>query len=587
MSKKRRAGINSTNILFGIIAATLLLGFIGLGAAGAQDKRPGIRFEISFVDSLEKRPVTGRMFVAISPTADMEPRIAAYNSARRRDARVPFFAADVDQLQPAAAAVIDATSIGFPYMSLDQLPAGDYYVQAVFNVYTQFHRSDGHILWAHMDQWEGQRWGFSPGNFLSETQRVHLDPKQSQTVTISLTKIIPPIEVPKDTEWVKRIKFQSKILSAFWGHPFYLGATVLLPKGYAEQPNVHYPVVYQQSHFTLDPAFDFTTEQATGPDVFAAMRKQAAGERESGYDFYKSWSSDNFPRMIAVIFQHPTPYFDDSYAVNSANNGPYGDAIMQELIPYLEEHFRMIRKPYARVLTGCSTGGWESLALQVYHPEFFGGTWTLYPDPVDFRKYGLMNAYDDDNAFIPPNAPFNAPERMFQQTPDAQPVGSTRQISQMEFASGTHDRSGAQIDIWDATYGPVGNDGYPKPLWDHLTGKVDNSIAFYMRDHGYDLRQYIETNWPKIGPQLVGKLRIYCGDMDHFYLAGAVYLLEDFLKNTKNPYYGGEFVYGRPMKGHGWQPMTNAELIRMMADHIAKNAPQGDDISAWKGKPKS
>ena len=554
-----------------------------LFTAHAQQNGSRVRFEVSFPSSVRNEPITGRMFVAISPTSDPEPRIAAYNSARRRDARVPFFAVDVDQLKPAQPAVIDATSIGFPYMSLSQLPAGDYYVQGVLNVYTQFHRTDGHVIWAHMDQWEGQRWGFSPGNLLSEPQKVHLDPKQSVTVKITLTRIIPPIEVPKDTEWVKRIKIQSQVLTAFWGHPMFLGATVLLPKGYADHPDVSYPVVYVQSHFALSPPFDFATEPSNGPNLFAAMEKQAAGRRESGYEFYQSWNSDAFPRVIAVTFQHPTPYFDDSYAVNSANNGPYGDAIMQELIPYLEAHFRMVPKEYARVLTGGSTGGWESLALQVYHPDFFGGTWTMYPDPVDFRKYGMVNAYDDDNAFIVPSAPINAPERMFQQNPDGQAVASIRQISQMEYASGTHDRSGAQIDIWDAVYGPVGDDGYPEPLWNHLTGHIDHSVADYMRDHGYDLRDYLQTNWPRIGPQLVGKLRLYCGDMDNFYLAGAVYLLEDFLTSTKEPYYGGELVYGRPMKGHGWQPMTNAELIRMMADQIARNAPAGEHVESWKG----
>jgi hypothetical protein len=554
-----------------------------LFTAHAQQNGSRVRFEVSFPSSVRNEPITGRMFVAISPTSDPEPRIAAYNSARRRDARVPFFAVDVDQLKPAQPAVIDATSMGFPYMSLSQLPAGDYYVQGVLNVYTQFHRTDGHVIWAHMDQWEGQRWGFSPGNLLSEPQKVHLDPKQSVTVKITLTRIIPPIEVPKDTEWVKRIKIQSQVLTAFWGHPMFLGATVLLPKGYADHPDVSYPVVYVQSHFALSPPFDFATEPSNGPNLFAAMEKQAAGRRESGYEFYQSWNSDAFPRVIAVTFQHPTPYFDDSYAVNSANNGPYGDAIMQELIPYLEAHFRMVPKEYARVLTGGSTGGWESLALQVYHPDFFGGTWTMYPDPVDFRKYGMVNAYDDDNAFIVPSAPINAPERMFQQNPDGQAVASIRQISQMEYASGTHDRSGAQIDIWDAVYGPVGDDGYPEPLWNHLTGHIDHSVADYMRDHGYDLRDYLQTNWPRIGPQLVGKLRLYCGDMDNFYLAGAVYLLEDFLTSTKDPYYGGEFVYGRPMKGHGWQPMTNAELIRMMAAQIARNAPAGEHVESWKG----
>jgi hypothetical protein len=283
--------------------------------------------------------------------------------------------------------------------------------------------------------------------------------------------------------------------------------------------------------------------------------------------------------MIAVTFQHPTPYFDDSYAVNSANNGPYGDAILTELIPYLEEHFRMIPEAYARVLTGGSTGGWESLALQVYHPEFFGGTWTFYPDPVDFRKYQLINIYEDDNAFIVPDSSPGAPERMFQRTPDGQPVGKVRQISQMEAASGTRGRSGAQIDIWNATYGPVGEDGYPRRLWDLETGVIDREVAHYMRDNGYDLRYYIEKNWSKIGPHLVGKIRLYNPEMDDFYLPLAVYLLEDFLESTTDPYYGGEVIHGRPMKGHGWQPMTYAELALMMAEHIAKNAPKGADKS--------
>jgi hypothetical protein len=250
----------------------------------------------------------------------------------------------------------------------------------------------------------------------------------------------------------------------------------------------------------------------------------------------------------------------------------------------VEEHFRIIRAPYARVLTGGSTGGWESLALQIYHPDFFGGTWTFYPDPVDFRRYQLVNIYEDENAFIVPNSAPGAPERMFQQTPDGQPVATNRQISQMELASGTRGRSAAQIDIWNATYGPVGKDGYPRQLWDLRSGKIDREVAYYMRDHGYDLRHYLETNWPKIGSKLVGKLRIYNPEMDHFYLPLAVYHLEEFLNRTKDPHYAGEVVHGRPMKGHGWQPMTNAELVRMMADHIAKNAPKGEDTSAWRRK---
>ncbi|MBI4500953.1 MAG: hypothetical protein HY700_07310 [Gemmatimonadetes bacterium] len=552
-------------------------------SAQAARRAPGIRFEITFPASLHAGPLTGRMFVAVSRKAGEEPRMAGYNSARHRDGEVPLFAADVAAVPPGRPAVVDGSAEGYPYPTLGDLPAGDYYVQAIVNVYTEFHRADGHLVWAHNDQWEGQRWGFSPGNLYSEPQRVHLDPAAGTVVRLELTKVIPPIQLPADTRLVKHIKIQSKLLSAFWGQPMYLGATVLLPRGYDEHPNVRYPVIYEQGHFSLEPAFGYTTTPPSGgPGLFADMIREAGSRSETGYQFSQEWDSDSMPRMVAITFQHPTPYFDDSYAVNSANNGPYGDAILMELIPYLEQHFRIVAQPYARVLTGGSTGGWESLALQVYHPDFFGGTWTFFPDPVDFRQYQLVNIYEDTSAFTVPNAVYGQPERPFQMNVKGQTVATNRMMSRLEHLAGTHGRSAWQIDAWNAAYGPVGVDGYPREVWDKKTGMIDREVAYYMRDHGYDLRYYLEQNWPKIGPSLVGKIRLYCGDMDHFFLAFAVYRLEEFLESTKAPYYAGHFEYGRPMKGHGWHPITNAELVQMMAAEITRNAPAGEDTKGWR-----
>jgi hypothetical protein len=285
--------------------------------------------------------------------------------------------------------------------------------------------------------------------------------------------------------------------------------------------------------------------------------------------------------MIVVTFQHPTVYYDDSYAVNSANNGPYGDAIMTELIPYIEEHFRTIRQPYARLLSGGSTGGWESLALQLFHPDFFGGTWTFFPDPVDFTRYQLVDIYSDNNAFLAPGYDPPVPERPMERTNEGQVDVTMRQMSQLEEVLGSHGRSGEQFEAWEAVYGPVGPDGYPKPLWDKQSGRIDPQVALYMRDHGYDLKYFLEQNWPKIGPQLVGKLHLYCGDMDNFYLNLAVYRLEDFLTRTTTPAYGGSFEYGRPLKGHGWHPMDQAQLLRIMAEYIRKHEPAGADGS-WR-----
>lgn len=515
-----------------------------------------LRFEISFSSSVHAEAITGRVFVMISENDRREPRLQAGSWNRS----VPFFGLDIENLKPGEVAVIDENILGYPLKSLNEIPDGKYFAQGLVNIYTQFHRSDGHVMWAHMDQWEGQQFNRSPGNIYSEVKSVKLNPSSGYTIKLSLDKVIPPVKVPEDTKWVKHIKIQSKLLTEFWGHPIYLGAIILLPKGYDTHPEVFYPVHYRQGHFSLRPPSGFREKSS----------------------FYKIWTSDNFPRMITVTFQHPCPYFDDSYAVNSENCGPYGDAIMTELIPHVEEHFRIIRKPYARVLSGGSTGGWEALALQVFHPDFFGGTWSFFPDPIDFRYYQLTNIYEDENAFSKKYGWLTI-ERPMMRDEHGQVLVVLRQLSQMEAVLGSKGRSGQQLDIWQAAYGPVGKDGYPKPLWDKLTGEIDHEVAQYLKEH-YDLRYYIEKNWSWLGPKLVGKINMSCGDMDNFYLNEAVYELENFLESTKNPYYAGSFQYGRPRKGHGWTPYgrNTGKLEREMAGHITKNAPKGEDTSSWK-----
>jgi len=528
-------------------------------------------FEISFAASLDPGPITGRVFVIISKNNLREPRFQAGSYG----GSVPFFGLDMDHMKPGDKAVIDGSTLGFPLSSLKNLQAGDYYVQAVFNVYSQFHRQDGYVIWAHMDRWEGQRWNTSPGNLVSEVQKVRLDPGAGFNIKLMLSRKLPEIPIPPDTEWVKRIKIQSKLLSEFWGQPIYIGATVLLPKGYGSDTAAKYPAIYIQGHFGLGPPFGFSTTAPPSPisEQQARVRQQRSA-RETGYEFSQAWTSEDFPRMIAVTFQHPTPYYDDSYAVNSANNGPYGDALLEELIPYLERTFRILPQPYARVLTGGSTGGWEALALQVFHPTFFNGAWVFYPDPVDFRRYQMTNIYEDDNAFEVTVGDWAKMIRPLSRTAEGQVTLTMHEMSQLESVLGSHERSGQQLAAWEAAYGPVGPDGYPRPLWDNLTGKIDKEVAAYMRDNGYDLRYNLEKNWSKIGEELVGKIRVYVGDMDNYYLNLAVYLLEDFFKKTVDPRADAVFEYGRPMKGHGWQPMSNTELVRAMARHIETTAPK-------------
>jgi Putative esterase len=551
-----------------------------IALALAVPSRGATRFEISFPASVHATPVTGRLFLIFAHDGGTEPRLQQ---------PLELLGVDVRAARPDEPAVMDGDTPGFPARTLGGVPPGDYFVQAVLNVYSEFPRADGHTIWAHMDQWEGQQFESSPGNLVSEPQRFHLD-SAGGSFKVNLIRVIPPIQMPADSAWVRRIKFESKLLTRFWGHPIYIGATVLLPKDYEAHPGVHYPVIYLQGHFSMDAPFGFTTEpDPAGSRSWARQREEWAAHHlnnmpepppgshyngalmnvESGYEFFQAWNSDNFPRMIAVTFQHPTPYFDDSYGVNSPNAGPYGDAIMNELIPAVEARFRTIRQPYARVLTGGSTGGWGALAMQLYHPDFFGGTWSFYPDPVDFRRYyGGVDLYKDDNAFA------DKPGRYF-----AGGGQGNRRNSQRIAILGTEDGAFE----WDKLT-PVGADGYPRPVWDLATGKIDREVVESMKDHDYDLREFLERNWSSIGPKLVGKLHVICGDEDGGFANLAVYLLEDFLEGTKQPNYNGSFQYGRPLKGHGWQPTTNAELVRTMATYIISRAPAPEKPDVWQYK---
>ena len=529
-----------------------------------SDTKPELKFEISFPKAVHKEPVKGRVYVIISKTNNREPRLQISRTG------TPFFGLDVERLKPGQSVIIDETAFGSPIQSLKDFPPGDYFVQGLISIYTKFQRADGHEVWFHKDQWEGQRFNRSPGNLYSTVVKVHIDPNEEKTIPLFCNQKIPPIEVPPDTKWVKRIKFQSKILTNFWGQPMYLGATILLPKGYDDNPGIYYPVDYVQGHFSLRAPYGFRTEP---PDEVDRWGKR-------GYEFYQAWTSDDLPRLILVTFQHPCPYFDDSYAVNSANCGPYGDAIMQELIPKIEEDFRIIREPYARVLEGGSTGGWEALALQIFHPDFFGGCFAYCPDPVDFRDVEGINIYQDKNAYYKEYEWRQEPTISVRDT-WGRVIQTAQQKNHYELARGTRGRSGEQFDIWSAVYGPVGEDGYYKPLYDKRTGEIDTSVARYWKEN-YDLRYYLEKNWSVVGPKLAGKLHIFTGDMDTFYLNNAVHLLHDFLEKTDNPPYGGFFWYA-PRKPHCWSgPFTPGEQIKFIATHIAVNTPRDVETSWWK-----
>src|SRR5687767_6541610 len=483
-----------------------------------------------------------------------------------------MFAVDLEQQPADRPAVIDASSLGYP-RPLAELPPGDYFVQAVINVYEEARRADGHRIWVPFNDGRQETFQISPGNLYSDVMPVRVG--AGGTIRLAVTNVIPPRTRPSDTEWVKRVQIQSRKLTAFWGRPIFINATVLLPRGYAEQTGTRYPAVYTLGH-TVPFSFSTDSTRARGLGTINPVTGV-----ETGYDFYRAWASADFPRVIAIGFEQQTPYFPDSYSVNSANNGPYGDAIVEEVIPALEEQFRIIRQPHARIVEGASTSGWQTLALILRNPDFFGGAWVLQPDPIDFTRYVTTNIYEDTNAFVLPLGPFQTGERGFQRTREGQSIHTMRELSRFESVLGSRGRSSFQLGAWEAVYGPTDADGYPKPLWNPRTGTIDKSVANYMRENGYDLRAYAAQHWATIGPKLQGKLHFFTGDMDDFYLNLAVYRFEEFLKSTTNPKSDADFTYGRPMKGHSWHAWTWADWIRLTAERIRASAPAAENTRMW------
>ena len=502
----------------------------------------GLRFEISVPPAVHPEAITGRVYVMVTERPVPQPFLQIGRTG------IPFFGRDIVELPPGEAATIDSTDLGTPAASLRDLPPGDYYVQGFVNIYSEFRRADGHVVWMHDDRWEGQRWNRSPGNLYSDVRQISIDPSREGTIALEATNVIDPIDIPRDTEWVRRFRFESPSLTEFWGRPIYLGATVLLPRGYDDETTA-YPVIYDQGHFSLEP-----------PMYFA-----------EGTRLHREWTRSDFPRMLVVTFQDPNPYFDTSYSVNSVNVGPYGDAIMEELIPEVERRFRTIDQPWARILTGGSTGGWEALAMQIFHPDFFGGTWSYCPDPVDFHDVEQINLYEDTNAFYTTVGGRRVP------TPNTREIdGSIRLTSEQrnhfELVNGTRGRSGEQLDIWSAVYGPLGDDGYFKPLFDKFTGEMDSEVADYWIDN-YSLLHYLERNWGEVGPKLVGKIHVYTGTMDNFYLNNSTKILDEWMRTTTNPHYAGYFEYGEGA-GHCYVGRASDwDRLREIADYMMDRKP--------------
>jgi hypothetical protein len=550
----------------------------------------GQTFEVTLPSELAKQPLDGRLLLMLSKNPTGEPRFQISDGQETQQ----ILGVDVNEWKPGTTVKVGVNAVGYPLETVNKIKSGRYSVQALLHVYETFNRKDGHVVKLPMDRGEGQHWNMAPGNIYSQPVAVNFKNDPSFKFNIKINKIIPPIKEPEDTKYVKHIKIQSKLLTEFWGRPMYLGAHILLPEGWDTHPNVKYPLAIFHGHFPDDFGGWRTMppDENLKPDTVKRFNLIGYNKivQQEAYDFYKKWTGPDFPRVIAIEIQHANPYYDDSYAVNSANLGPYGDAITYELIPEIEKRFRGIGQGWARFMYGGSTGGWEALAAQVFYPDEYNGSYAACPDPIDFHHYMTVDLYNDKNAYYR-EGPFRSTLRPGHRNYLGHVDAMVRDMNHRELALGSKSRSGDQWDIWEAVYSPVGPDGYPVRVFDKKTGEINPSVVAHWKEN-FDLTHIIQRDWPKIGDKLKGKIHLYVGDMDNYYLNNAVYNAEDMLKQLKNPSCNCEVDYGDRAE-HCWNgDHKNPNYISRLRYHnmfitkwveeVKTRAPKDADLNSWK-----
>jgi hypothetical protein len=529
----------------------------------------------------------GRLLVVFATDGKQEPRFQV--EANYRSAQV--FGLDVAGLGKGQLARVDAAADGHPLRRLSDVAPGTYWVQAVLHRYERVTPAHGHSILVPWDGGEGQQWNSSPGNLFSKPVEIRWDGKAA--LRLELTEEIPPIAPPLDTAWIKHVTVKSERLSRFWGREVSLTAHVLLPRDFDRHADARYPVMIFHGHFPSD--LSGFRPEAPDPKLECQPSERFhlpcynRDVQTEAHRFFGLWNSPDFPRFLVVEIQHPTPFYDDSYAVNSDNNGPYGDAITYELLPEIERRYRGIGAGWGRFVYGGSTGGWEALAVQVFYPREYNGAFGACPDPVDFRSMMLVDLTKDDNAYRR-KGPFGAIEIPSHRDWLGQ-INTTMELENgMERALGSKGRSGGQWDGWQSVYSPVGADGYPAAIFDKATGAIDPSVAKAWRER-YDLRFVLERDWAKLAADLRGKLFVFVGDMDNYYLNDAVYQLEEFLRRADPPA-DAEVAYGDRFE-HCWNgdpnlpnAVSRLRYNELYLDRIARRlqatAPAGSGVEAWR-----
>lgn len=582
---KSAGGVTRRTMVAGSALATVAGGLVAWPGADTAEAAsaggPGVTFRLTVAPATGLTATPGRAFVIIARTSDLsddapEPRD---NLQGGEPISIPLFGMDVALMQPGKPMVLrsagnpaDGEVAGYPLASFADIPPGDYVVQGFFNTYETDHRSDGSVVQVHWPSGDGGDIWHSPGNVYSTPRPIRVNGSAS-AISLTLDQVIGPIGTippggtgqqgnPPDSKHVKHLKIRSALLSTFWGRDVYLGANILLPEGYDDPANsqVRYPMDLNVGHFPGGNPHGFTESLSNA--------------------FSKWWVSSGVARFISVTVRSENPFYDDSYNVNSANLGPYGDAIDQELIPAIDRSFRTIGQGWGRGVEGGSTGGWIAAATLVFYPDSYAGAWAGYPDPLDFRAHQVINIYTDSNAYFTEN-PWESMPRPAAREKSGDTTWTNGQENSYERAAASMGRSQGQWDIWQAVFGPRGEDGYPAPIWDKETGVIDHAVAAYWQQH-LELSSVVTSRWGTLGPKIAGRMTIYVGTEDTFFLNDGVEFFEQKTNALTSPAPDFQFMYGVGQP-HGWSPVSTQDLLTTMADFIARHAPSGTDVSGWRG----
>ncbi len=458
-----------------------------------------VSVEKEFLESFNKK---GRLFIFISLDSINEPRTQINPNPM---AKTEIFAKNIDDFTSKKPLKLAGETgwIGTPTWTLKNVPVGEYFVQVVWDQSTNESRID------------------EPGNLYSEKKRINVD--GSQNLSLILNQKIESRKIDEHP-LVRFVELRSDTLSNWWGKDMVLKASILLPHNYDSAKE--YPIRYQVDGYG---------------GRYDRINYWILRDKE----FMDWWTSGDAPEIINVFLDGEGP-FGDSYQMDSENSGPYGHSLVHELIPHIENLYRGTQSSTYRFVDGCSTGGWVSLGLQLYYPDMFNGVFSYSPDAIAFENYQLINIYKDKNAFVNEYGY----ERPVMRETSGEPILSVRtqiQYENVQGSSNTYLNSGNQFSAHTALYSPKGDNGLPKPLFDPITGEIDRQVADHWKK--YDFKLYTQKNWAELGPKVQGKIYIWMGDMDHFYLNNGTREFDSFLKTTKTPTSDAKIEYS-PMAGH-------------------------------------